>query len=139
MLLITVDLLKKAGRGHYTQVIKNNPLRSGYTNTIQRYKFQQIFVEHVKRELQFQQHKSHMKWSQLQLPQTLVRKLLLTLNSNSDKAINTKWITQRKSTDKRELVEEKKRVKHFLDNYFQQLKQPLGFTRFPEWIPLVPF
>lgn len=43
-------------------------------------------------------------------------------NSNSDKAINTKWITQRKSTDKRELVEEKKRVKCFLDNYFQQLK-----------------
>lgn len=63
MLLITADLLKKAGWGHYTQVIKNNPLRSGYANTIQRYKFQQISVEHVKRELQIQQHKSYMKWS----------------------------------------------------------------------------
>lgn len=37
MLLITADLLKKAGWGHYTQVIKNKPLSSGYANTIQRY------------------------------------------------------------------------------------------------------
>lgn len=89
MLLITVDLLTKAGQGHYMHKLLKTTL-SGMAILIafKNVNFCHISVGDLRRELQFLQSKGHVQSIQLQLPPPSMRRLLLKLTEIQNCQIN---------------------------------------------------